>query len=107
MRARAQQLRPGRQRQVRASVNDRRRVIILAYSYPPDGAVGGWRPYRFARHLPACGFEVHVVTASRQDRDAPANVHYTPDRMYMPGAWRKLARRVEARLPAVLLPSGG
>jgi glycosyltransferase involved in cell wall biosynthesis len=43
------------------------RVLLVAYYFPPDGGPGAQRPISFARHLPALGHEVVVLT-----RSAPA-----------------------------------
>ena len=70
--------------------------LILAYLYPPNREVGSLRPYRFAKYLPAYGIRTHVVTASAQDSDAPANVHFVADPVATaPGLWGRLARRLE------------
>jgi hypothetical protein len=38
------------------------KVLIVTYHFPPDGAIGGVRPYRLARHLPESGLEPWVLT---------------------------------------------
>ncbi len=38
------------------------RVLLVAYYFPPDGGPGAQRPISFARHLPATGHEVVVLT---------------------------------------------
>src|SRR5262245_16857086 len=43
-----------------------RRVLFVAYHFPPDGAVGGTRPAKMARYLSQLGWDVHVVTV-RED----------------------------------------
>ena len=40
-----------------------RRVLLLTYAYPPDPLSGGARPGRFARYLPAHGYDVDVIAA--------------------------------------------
>lgn len=39
-----------------------RRVLFVAYHFPPDAEIGSVRPYQFARHLPELGFEPWVLT---------------------------------------------
>ncbi|MGC8832835.1 MAG: glycosyltransferase family 4 protein [Armatimonadota bacterium] len=39
-----------------------KKVLMVAYHYPPDPAVGGVRTARFARYLPQCGWAPIVVT---------------------------------------------
>ena len=55
------------------------RVILVAYHYPPDPAVGSLRARNVARALAAAGHEVHVVTIALPDvaadaRDGAVNV---------------------------------
>jgi hypothetical protein len=70
-------------------------VLILAYYYPPHSFVGALRPYRFAKYLPAYGFSTHVITASRQNAGAPANIHYVRDRIQdRSGLSGRVARKV-------------
>src|SRR5262245_17000909 len=38
------------------------RVLIVAYYFPPEGAIGGVRPYQVARHLPDFGIEPWILT---------------------------------------------
>ncbi|MEO6596412.1 MAG: glycosyltransferase family 4 protein [Planctomycetota bacterium] len=52
------------QRAVEGAHCRRMRVLLLAYYFPPDGGPGAQRPISFARHLPASGHEVVVVTRS-------------------------------------------
>lgn len=40
-------------------------IVLIAYYYPPLGGVGSQRALSFARHLPALGWEVVVVTPRR------------------------------------------
>jgi hypothetical protein len=56
-------------------------VLIVAYHYPPDRAMGSARPYRFAKYLRRLGYRVHVIAASHEgtlERD----VTYVPDPFY-------------------------
>ena len=41
-----------------------RRVLMLAYYYPPQNEIGAARPFRFARYLSRGGTAVSVVTAA-------------------------------------------
>lgn len=47
----------------------RRRVLMLAYFFPPMAVSGAVRPAAFCRYLPAHGYAPHVLTTP------PANVH--------------------------------
>ena len=54
-------------------------VLIFAYHYPPENAIGGARPYRFAKYLSRLGYTCRVFTAADQSgRDDP-NTEYVPD----------------------------
>ncbi len=39
-----------------------KRVLLLAYYFPPIGGAGAQRPVKFVRHLPSLGYEPIVVT---------------------------------------------
>lgn len=45
-----------------------KKVLLISYHFPPDTAVGGLRAAKFARHLPACGWEPMVLTAFQDKR---------------------------------------
>jgi glycosyltransferase involved in cell wall biosynthesis len=45
-----------------------KKVLIIAYHFPPSNAIGGMRPARFAKHLPAFGWDPTVLTV--EDRHA-------------------------------------
>lgn len=55
-------------------------VILVAYNFPPDNAVGGARPFRFYRYLKELGYACTVFTASPQP-NAPPDVISIPDRL--------------------------
>lgn len=83
-----------------------RRVLLLAFSFPPDNQPGAARPFRFFRYLPEFGFEPHVITASPQVQVHP-RVHYVPDReaarpsgltRIARGAWRKLVAPLDGTM---------
>jgi hypothetical protein len=38
-------------------------VVMIAYSFPPNGSAGVYRSLRFTRHLPAMGWSVSVIAA--------------------------------------------
>ncbi len=39
-----------------------KKVLIIAYHFPPDSQVGGIRPAKFAKYLPEYGWEPHILT---------------------------------------------
>ena len=51
-----------------------RSVIMIAYSFPPEGNAGVYRPLRFVRHLPAMGWNASVVAL-----DTHCYERYDPD----------------------------
>jgi len=56
-----------------ASPNQRpasRRVLLLAYYFPPQNEIGGARPYRFARYLRRLGTPVSVICSPDLGRGA-------------------------------------
>ena len=49
----------------------RLKALIIAYYFPPDGAIGGVRPYQFARHFPEFGVEPWILTVDPQHAEQP------------------------------------
>src|SRR5712691_1767005 len=47
-----------------AGNSDVRRVLVITYHFPPDGAIGGQRWAGLSKYLARLGWEVHVITAS-------------------------------------------
>ena len=39
-------------------------VLIFAYHFPPENAIGALRPYRLYKYLNRLGYECHVITAA-------------------------------------------
>lgn len=59
-----------------------RRVLFLAYHFPPVGGAGVQRSAKFARHLPELGYEPVVVTGpgpEREDRWTPEDASLERD----------------------------
>jgi len=55
-----------------------KRLLLLAYYFPPDDAIGGARPYRFYKYLKKLGYDCQVVTAAPQNETRP-DVHFVED----------------------------
>jgi glycosyltransferase involved in cell wall biosynthesis len=56
-----------------------RLILIFAYHFPPEDAIGGARPFRFAKYLSRLGYKCRIFTAAEQTgRDDP-NTEYVPD----------------------------
>jgi glycosyltransferase involved in cell wall biosynthesis len=56
-----------------------KKILIIAYHFPPSAAVGALRPQKFAKYLPEFGWEPHVLTireefAEKTDQERLADV---------------------------------
>jgi len=73
-----------------------KRLLVVSYHYPPDGAVGGLRWAGYAKYLARLGWDVHVLTASTATeaglRDG-VQVHVCPRRVTLNDLYNRLARR--------------
>lgn len=45
-----------------------KKVLMIAYNYPPIGGVGMIRTLKFSKYLPEYGWEPHVLTVKNRDR---------------------------------------
>jgi hypothetical protein len=54
-------------------------VLIFAYHYPPENAIGGMRPYRFSKYLSRLGYKCRVFTAAEQIGRNDPETEYVPD----------------------------
>jgi hypothetical protein len=52
-------------------VPKRLKALIIAYYFPPDGAIGGIRPYQFARHFPEFGVDPWILTVAPEHAEQP------------------------------------
>jgi glycosyltransferase involved in cell wall biosynthesis len=58
-----------------------RRLLVISYHFPPDGAVGGLRWSGISKHLARRGWEIHVITGAARTNavDVPGVVvHHVP-----------------------------
>lgn len=56
--------------------SDVRRLLVISYHFPPDGAIGGQRWAGLSKYLARLGWEVHVITASAAGAEpTDPNVH--------------------------------
>jgi glycosyltransferase involved in cell wall biosynthesis len=46
--------------------SSRNRILLIAFHFPPSAAIGGMRMANFARWLPSCGWEPHVLTIAEK-----------------------------------------
>jgi glycosyltransferase involved in cell wall biosynthesis len=56
-------------------------LIMIAYYFPPAPEIGGLRPFRFRKYLQRMGYRCHVITASPQAQDSPADTIFIPDEL--------------------------
>jgi glycosyltransferase involved in cell wall biosynthesis len=80
-----------------------RRVLIVAWLFPPHASVGARRPYRLARELPSLGWDVTVLTQAcvperlREDGDHPLPERVRVLRAYDPPPLARLVAQLDAR----------
>jgi hypothetical protein len=80
--------------------SDVRRLLVITYHFPPDGAIGGQRWAGLSKYLARLGWEVHVITASPPDRQpATQNVHlhFRPRRRTLNDVYNAVAGRFRRR----------
>src|SRR6185503_2672512 len=58
-----------------------KKVVMIAYSFPPEGSAGAYRPLRFCRYLPAFGWRASVIAVAKRhyDRHDPGLTKLVPD----------------------------
>jgi Glycosyltransferase Family 4 len=54
-------------------------VLMLAYHFPPENAIGAARPYHFYKYLSKMGYRCHVITAADQGTRRDLDAEYVPD----------------------------
>ncbi|MBZ5643280.1 MAG: glycosyltransferase [Acidobacteriia bacterium] len=54
-------------------------AVIFAYHYPPENAIGGARPSRFAKYLSQMGYDCRVFTAAGAESSGDTNIFRIPD----------------------------
>ena len=80
--------------------SDVRRILIVSYHFPPDGAIGGQRWGGLSKYLARLGWEVHVVTAAPADRLPPipgVHRHFCPRRRTFNDLYKTAAHRIRKR----------
>lgn len=43
-------------------MHELKKVLIISYHFPPDAAIGALRPSKFAKYMPACGWDPIILT---------------------------------------------
>jgi len=77
-----------------------RRLLVITYHFPPDGAIGGQRWAGLSKYLARLGWEVHIVTASDPGQEHPTpNVHrhFRRRRRTLNDVYRAVAGRFRQR----------
>jgi hypothetical protein len=78
-------------------------VLIFAYHFPPENAIGGARPFRFSKYLSRLGYTCRVFTASDQTGRNDPNTKYVPDPFVTPPR-HSISWQVERAIRKVFLP---
>ena len=79
-------------------------VLIFAYHFPPENAIGGARPFRFSKYLSRLGYTCRVLTAAHQaGRDHP-DTEYVPD-PFVTESRRNLGYQLERGVRKAFLPA--
>ena len=82
---------------------EERIVLIFAYHFPPENAIGGARPYRFYKYLSQIGYRCHVITAAKQTAPRDRNLEYVPD-PFVEQPRKGIGWQVERALRKFLMP---
>jgi glycosyltransferase involved in cell wall biosynthesis len=85
-----------------------KRLLVISYHYPPDGAVGGLRWSGLSKYLARRNWEVHIVTAGVQHAPAQTpgvTVHYCARRTTLNDTYVRVARRVRGRKDSPATPA--
>jgi glycosyltransferase involved in cell wall biosynthesis len=85
-----------------------KRLLVISYHYPPDGAVGGLRWAGYAKYLARLGWEVHLLTGSPRAAAGlhdGVHVHVCPRFPTANDAYNRLARAVRRRLLRAAAPA--
>ena len=78
-------------------------VLVFAYHFPPENAIGAARPYRFYKYLPRHGYECHVITAADVSTRPDLDAERVPDPFFeTPG--QGAGWQVERAVRKLLLP---
>jgi Glycosyltransferase Family 4 len=54
-------------------------VLMFAYHFPPENAIGGVRPFRFHKYLSRKGLKCHIITAAAGAADIVPDAETIPD----------------------------
>ena len=78
-------------------------LLVFAYHFPPDTAIGGARPFRFCKYLGRLGYESHTITAAGGRSQADMKAECIPD-PFVTRARQGFGWQVERFIRKFLLP---
>jgi glycosyltransferase involved in cell wall biosynthesis len=78
-------------------------VLIFAYHFPPENAIGGARPFRFTKYLSRMGYKCRVFTAAAQTGRNDPNTECVPD-PFITHSRRGVGSQVERAVRKFFLP---
>lgn len=78
-------------------------LLIFAYHFPPDTAIGAARPFRFCKYLDRLGYESHTITAADVRSRPDLKAEYVPD-PFTTRARQGVGWQVERFIRKFLLP---
>src|SRR5579883_12254 len=78
-------------------------VLLFAYHFPPENAIGALRPYRLYKYLTRLGYHCHVITAADVSR-LPEIDARTVDDPFVTKARQGMGWQVERAIRRFLLP---
>src|ERR1700739_2776060 len=79
-------------------------ILIFAYHFPPENAIGGARPFRFSKYLSRLGYTCRVFTAADQTGRNDSKTEYVPD-PFVAHPRRGLGWQFERAIRKVVLPA--
>jgi Glycosyltransferase Family 4 len=96
-------LRRSSRRSTHTVIMDSPLIVLFAYHYPPDNAIGAMRPARFVKYLSRLGYRCLIVTAAGQGQNGPPEAIHVPDRFATStGAW--LSSNLDRAVRKLLVP---
>ncbi|HEY8508901.1 MAG TPA: hypothetical protein VIL32_11115, partial [Steroidobacteraceae bacterium] len=88
-----------------ASKPPSRRLLVVSYHFPPDGAVGGLRWAGMTKYLRRLGWEVEVITGAAGAADNEPGVHRIARRETLNDAYNAFAQRRRSRRAPAAQPA--
>jgi len=80
--------------------SDVRRLLVITYHFPPDGAIGGQRWAGLSKYLARLGWEVHIITAAAGGPQQPSpgvHQHFCCRRRTLNDVYKTFAHRLRQR----------